>query len=1318
MASRSLTKRRRHLRYAIKLDATLVLSNGQNFSCEIQDFCSSGFLLSLHPSSQELQFPANKRVQLRFSLNMDTDVRPVQLEVRVMHASANGIGVFIESIPTEIFNALKNEVFKESGPTTHDLTESIEAKLHQDNLKQIKNWLDDELVGLLNSFFQRLDEDFKKSVHKISTSALEDLITTLKFNYDSITSEFCNSVFLNVDSMAGSSNRDNSLNPETMDKLSLVEKDDFEDWLNLSAVIRRLTKRFEYPLAQINSQLKRLFGHWARDVKNPISPDALCDNFRELILQLNLEITINQTLYSAFEKVLTENLETLYEHFERLLSGLSAPVPTRTQVVNHPEQIAIDNGYLGDPVFEFHNNNAKTLVNAFAGKEDVNLKKPTAVEMSKRLLDLLNQNRPYSDRGSSRQDSDSQVYFSAEEVIAMISKMYKNSAVGDRNDPASSTLLHKFIRDKLSNTTAIPASFSKQDVHNIEVYEKFFDALFNDVAISPEIRAYMERMQLSLLEQTLQGNHFLNNDSHPIRNILNQLASLESAIKENRIIKRTPVKNTLDKLVLRILQEASTNSSVFAEVEQELQEVTQQVKKSADLSTKRIIESYDGQQQLELARRHVQQEIDKRIAGKLIPNCILLLLNSGWQHLLVLLELDTEKSTDVKSAHYRVIDDLIRWLSFRGDLDAEIEAITQTITFIDEKLGSIAPNAFNHFKVMEDLRRYLVGVESLAERKRLETVYVDRLTEPESLNKSSPMDLWALQVEQLEAGDWITLFKKPDIFVPLKLVWKGELPEILVFVDRDGLNKTEMTQLELTELLRKGEANPLENPDEPLTDRTAQVMLQKMHEKLIYNATHDAVTGLLTRDEFIKQLKYEQAKQGDTQYLLCHLKILNFPMLTSVCGVDAGNQLLISITHILTKQLTNHETLARLGDKTFGILLKSSPKVDGLDRAQSLVNLITASHFEWENNSFPINASMGLAPFIENGFDPQQLLQHAVSACILSEQSGNNLIKLFSEEDEDLKDQYTIQAFAGQIDKVLSENRLFLRCQKIVAVDTENNCHTHYEILLGIKDESGNTILPDHFIPAIERLKRMPEVDTWVITHAFKWIEDNRAFFDGIDGFAINLSGQSINSEAFLDFLTRRLDSISFHVKKLTFEITETVAADSFAHVKNFIHKIKEYGCRFSLDDFGSGYSSYAYLKNLNVDYLKIDGAFVKDITENKADVAIVKSMNEIAHSLAMKTIAEYVESNEILDILKAIGVDFAQGYYIEEPKLLSELVNKSDVSGQDLAPETLAVDTTTEPQVDTLAEQDSVFTESEKDDDKKQSGGEGLLEGDDFWGF
>jgi EAL domain-containing protein (putative c-di-GMP-specific phosphodiesterase class I) len=307
--------------------------------------------------------------------------------------------------------------------------------------------------------------------------------------------------------------------------------------------------------------------------------------------------------------------------------------------------------------------------------------------------------------------------------------------------------------------------------------------------------------------------------------------------------------------------------------------------------------------------------------------------------------------------------------------------------------------------------------------------------------------------------------------------------------------------------------------------------------------------------------------------------------------------------------------------------------------------------------SFAIGVSIGLVPFESTCYDVHQLLQQADSASISAERSSQDHILMFTNDDENLKHQNKLYEWIGLIDDIFSQNRLFIRCQMIAPIEQENHYHHHYEILLGVKDEAGNIIPPDHFIPAVERCKRMPEIDQWIIENVFGWIEKNRAFFDKMDGFSINLSGQSINSENFLEFLKALLDSSNVPPDKLTFEITETVAAENLAFTKKFIKTIKQFGCKFSLDDFGSGYSSYSYLKNLKVDYLKIDGAFVKDIVNNKADIAIVKSINEIAHSLGLETIAEYVENDEIREILKEIGVDYCQGYGIQKPIYLTDLL-------------------------------------------------------------
>ena len=694
--------------------------------------------------------------------------------------------------------------------------------------------------------------------------------------------------------------------------------------------------------------------------------------------------------------------------------------------------------------------------------------------------------------------------------------------------------MQKYLQDTLESFGNSQKILSTSDISHLEVYGKLFETLFNDLIISSDIKSYLESIHLPLISLPLQGNDFLDPDSHPARNVLNQLAFLESAVKVNRIIKNTNIKHTVDKLVTRIAQEASTNPNVFAEVNQELNEITAHINKSVDLNIKRMVEAYEGKQKLETARRFVNQEIDKRIAGKFIPKIIPLLLASGWQHLLVMTELNQEKGKDEKLKYYQVIDDLILWLSDQDlILEEQTGRIIKTLEFIEDQLGSVCTNAFIHDSIIEELTAFLLGVGTPRVRKAVEMVPIEPLSTKEEASVHMIEDKWTLQVEQLRVGEWLTIFRNySEGFEPMKLVWIGDFSPIFVFANRDGLNKLEFTKGELAELMRSGAANRIENLDLPLMDRATNMMLQKMHEKLIYNAIHDPVTDLFTRDEFAKQLKHEMTILGNSSHMLCHVEIQDYRMISNVCGVSGGNQLLKNLTHSLTGQLRNEEIFARLGDKTFGILFKDCSPDDGYEIAKKLVNLISDSHFEWEDKSYSIGVSIGLTPFIGNGYDVHQLLQQADSASISAKHSGYNCIQIFKEDDENLKRQNKVHEWAGQIDKILSENRLFIRCQKIARVELEKNDHTHYEILLGIRDNAGNLVSPDNFIPAVERCKRMPEIDQWIIRHVFDWIGQNRNYFDQMDGFSINLSGQSINTEAFLKFLKELLSSSSVPTSK------------------------------------------------------------------------------------------------------------------------------------------------------------------------------------------
>lgn len=1262
------SKRRRFVRYATELDALLIIGKTKRVPCTILDFCSGGFFLALNQPGASI--PLDKTVKIHFTiaseLGSDEDF---EIEARAVHATANGIGVAIDNMPLAAFSALTNQASVSLLGDQNLDRHAPPLTLSQKNCKRaLKRLLQEQLPLLLGRYFDSLADELEKinehSEYFANRSLLDDIATALNLQREPFIREYCGLLTQQIDNIVTTSAR-KAYFEASYDALSLVDKDEFEDWLAMSAFIRKLNNYFEDSIKQLDLELSRVFGLSTMAINNPLRPAVLCDSFRDIILQQKYGNKIREALYISFEQSLIRQLKDVYEKAAALLVDYESSQEIRryspyqahkpgdthsrpTQKPRLPDFEQVTPSRLEDypALISDHGFHEATT-------GDIKNIQPIG-KIASKLLGIINELDTLAP-GAIAKESGAVSYpcFNSTDVISAISNLQRVAA----NDHAlhlDSTALNNRLQQTLKQVGKGNLSLSKNDLEYLEIYGKFFEALFNNLPSSSVLKSYLEKIHLPLLSLPLQGNDFLDLDEHPARNVLNQLALLESAIKSNKVIRNVNIKNKVDSLVERIAQEAGGNPEVFNEVERELETIAKQVNKSTDSVIKRIVDTHDGQQKLESARLAVQDEIDRRIEGRSVPTIIPRLLTSGWQQLLVIAELNKEKRPEEKQRYWAVIDDLLFWF-FEQDSILKIQAgsIHKTLEFIEHELKPVCPDSLQRHSIIEELSATLLGVGTPKVRKRFETVKI----EPKAAPPEPEVNSWLLQVEQLAVGDWLMISLDALGFEPMKLVWIGDVIPVYVFVNRDGLLKQEFDKMELAERLKSGDAYNMENLDAPLMERATNSMLQNMHGKLIHNATHDPTTDLFTRDEFIKQLKNEMVKIGDSRHMLCHMEVLDFRLITNVCGVEGGEQLLKRLSQLTIERLRDYDLFARLGDKAFGILFKNCSAEEGHDKSKKLIKLINDSHFQWEEKSFAISVSIGLAHFDENSFDVHELLRQADSASISAERSGQNNVLIFTSDNEALKRQHKLYEWIGHIDQVFAQNRLFARCQMIAPIEAGKSSHQHYEILLGVRDENGNIIPPDHFIPAVERCNRMPELDQWVINNVFDWIEENPADFDKMDGFSINLSGQSINSEDFLEFLRSTLENRNIPKHKLTFEVTETVASENLGFTNRFIKSIKQFGCKFSLDDFGSGYSSYSYLKNLNVDFLKIDGAFVKDIANNKADIAIVKSMNEIAHSLGLKTIAEYVENAEIRTILTEIGVDFGQGYEIHKPIPLAELV-------------------------------------------------------------
>ena len=427
---------------------------------------------------------------------------------------------------------------------------------------------------------------------------------------------------------------------------------------------------------------------------------------------------------------------------------------------------------------------------------------------------------------------------------------------------------------------------------------------------------------------------------------------------------------------------------------------------------------------------------------------------------------------------------------------------------------------------------------------------------------------------------------------------------------------------------------------------------------LSWQATHDALTGLANRREFefrLEQALHQLSRQPG-RHALMFLDLDQFKLVNDTCGHAAGDELLRHICALLQSGLREGDTLARLGGDEFGILLENCAPPACEKIAESLRQTVQNLHFVWKGRPFVTTVSIGLVHVTQAPTTLEALLRAADMACYMAKEKGRNRVQLYHPDDSELSLRFGEMAWVQRLHMALEENRFCLYAQEIAALGHTEAGGGHVEILLRLHDEAGRMIFPDSFIPAAERYGLMTSLDRWVVQNVFKIIAQciSRQEPGPMAMCAINLSGNTIGDNEFLIFLREQFVTYAVPPEMICFEITETSAISNLASAIKFINELKELGCHFSLDDFCAGMSSFAYLKHLPVDFLKIDGSFVRDMLDDPINRAMVEVINHIGHVMGKRTIAEFVETSQIEQALLEIGVDYAQGYNIQRPQLFT----------------------------------------------------------------
>ena len=464
---------------------------------------------------------------------------------------------------------------------------------------------------------------------------------------------------------------------------------------------------------------------------------------------------------------------------------------------------------------------------------------------------------------------------------------------------------------------------------------------------------------------------------------------------------------------------------------------------------------------------------------------------------------------------------------------------------------------------------------------------------------------------------------------------------------------------------RHGQEFNIEDSAAPIFDRDNNVIgavlvfhdvtrERRMAHQMTWQATHDSLTGLANRNEFADRLANlldGVTRDPARQHALLYLDLDQFKVVNDTCGHDAGDELLKQLSRTLRANVPASASLARLGGDEFGILLESVTLEQATEIANRLLQAFADFTFEWEQRRFDVGVSIGMVPIRHDTPGASYVLSAADVACYVAKESGRNRVHIYQDSDINLGERHNEMHWVSRIKEALENNRFVIFRQTITSLNGGDPT-PHYELLLRMRDQDDNLVPPGAFIPAAERYNLMNAVDRWVIDAAFSYLRVTQQQGDqGI--YSINLSGNSLNDDALPVYIQRKIAEHRINPGQLCFEVTETAAVFNLEKASHMIKSLKKLGCRFSLDDFGSGLSSFGYLKNLPVDFLKIDGSFVKDMNNDPMNRAIVEAIHQVGHSLSIRTIAEFVETQNIANQLRDIGVDFAQGYYFSKPEPL-----------------------------------------------------------------
>ncbi len=1182
---------------------------------------------------------------------------------------------------------------------SHERLPAIPEEAAQRLKQRIRTVAQRAATRLGAAFIEAANKEMLIRARDAGTNAIQarymEALDSLERHDQSFLAEFVSSVIQQIEQVAdldAALERRRRRESGNSNKLELVDTDQFEEWLTVAELISKAEDRFKDGVLDMRAQFGLLAKPWSHKDVLPVGPSVICWAFDDAQKVFEFRHDLRKEVYALFEREFYRVLQSLYGALGKLFedSGLVKSLDELRQAIQPRYTIRSRAGVTVAPEdYQDMDTAVREVAMAADGVGGRRIDHNPFTERSltgnpsyqtarsmlglgRRTQELLGLPRS---PGLAAQGAAAEDIFHSGDIIDALSVI--QSELGDA--PLSDIRLKPRLLEVLRDQHGEHKGLTEEDYDTLEVMEGLVTSLTDDRLITEGVREWVQRLAITLNKLAAQDPNFLTGDPdnpHSAIQMLNQLARLGNARDMREGIDRE-VGRRVDELLQRVVTDFDDNPEVFREVVDELHPLIDRQSRTYRGNVERTVRASEGQQKLARARRAVIRSVGDIIGDEMVADLLLDLLNPGWRNLLVHSHLRHGPESNEWRDQLAVIANLHQQTCGKvTEAHPEYVEPEKLLRQVVDGLNSISFDPGKRTPLVMRMSAAIVGdTTGVKEPINLIEVALSDVDEVLGLREMLPdvdpqiestdedvRDNWSKAVDRarrIQVGEWLAASDREGRPLILTVAFVGDDSSSFVLVNRKGIKALERTLREMSDDLHQGNITLLDDYDLPLMERASQRMLENMHHQLAFQASHDDLTQLMNRREFDRVIEtgLRHARSSASQHALLYLDLDQFKIVNNTSGHRAGDALLRQVGEALGDRFVNEgHHVARLGGDEFGILIEDVESGDARQIADGVLDLIRGIRFDWEDRHYNLTASMGLVFVDQSTESVDSLMQHADEACFSAKDAGRNRVQEYELGDTRMIKRHGAMEWVTQLDQALEDDRLILNCQKIAPVTPGEDNHDHYEILLTMLDELGDVVAPTELIDAAETYNRMTTVDRWVVTKVLAWMADHRTMLDHFGGFAINVSGHSVNDTTFADFVLAQFGRTQAPTSKICFEITETAAIANLDNAIDFMNRMRIIGCSFSLDDFGTGLSSYSYLRNLPVDYVKIDGVFVRDITDSPADFAVVRSINEIGHYMGKKTIAEYVEDADILQQLREIGVDYAQGFEISKPGLLQDL--------------------------------------------------------------